>query len=453
MQNTHKIILILFIILIFICNITDTDQLKIKLINNLVVLRGILAPNCPWYSISDLVLNDGAGINLYNTYKQKYGDFALTQMFGEKIYLVTNHRYIKDILDNSPHIFSVGQLKKKFFKAFMSKNVGVSTGCPWKKRRHINEIALVTDKLHTYSEKYNQDMNKQLQKWRDKSLIVFSDFFNLGKTMVSKIVFNANTIDDDVFNIFAKANSTQAFFNPNFKIDPKIYNNYLNVLTHYINNPNKQSLVELCLRATDNKEEVLHQIPHFIFPIVGLFVTTIPRLLSLLCNHPNDFEKVLHEISSIDPNHQDVSREVYKLPYLRKCVLETLRLNNTVITTFRTLTRDYTFDHKYHFKKGTQFLILNNPVLREKEYFHEPNRFLPSRWTPAMEKSYYAISFNQGPQKCPGKELAIYITQNFIYNLVKIKKIGTKQSIKTGQIPTDAIAQIINPCNIRFYFS
>ena len=78
----------------------------------------------------------------------------------------------------------------------------------------------------------------------------------------------------------------------------------------------------------------------------------------------------------------------------------------------------------YSFKKGTQFLILNNPVLREKEFFNAPNRFIPSRWTPAMEKSYYAISFNQGPQKCPGKELAIYLAQNFIYNLIKIKKIG-----------------------------
>ena len=453
MQNAHKFIFILLILLVFIYNFTGIDQLKINLINHLVVLRGILAPNCPWYSISDIILNDGAGINLYNTYKQKYGDFAVTHMFGEKIYLVTNNRYIKDILDHSPNTFSVGNLKKKFFKAFMSKNVGVSTGCPWKKRRYINEMALVTDKLHQYSEKYNQDMIQQLQKWRDKTQIKFSDFFKLGKTMVSKIVFNADAVDDDVFNIFAEANSTQAFFNPNFKIDPKIYNNYLKVLTHYINHPTKKSLVQLCLQATSNKEEVLHQIPHFIFPIVGLFVTTIPRLLLLLCNHPTDFKKVIQEISSINQNNTDIAREIYELQYLRKCVLETLRLNNTVITTFRTLTRDYTFDRQYHFKKGTQFLILNNPVLREKEFFNAPNRFIPSRWTPAMEKSYYAISFNQGPQKCPGKELAIYLAQNFIYNLVKIKKIGTKQSIKTDQIPTDSIAQIINPCKIRFYFS
>ena len=80
---------------------------------------------------------------------------------------------------------------------------------------------------------------------------------------------------------------------------------------------------------------------------------------------------------------------------MRKCILEALRLMNRLITTFRTLTKDYTFDDKYSFQKGTQFLILNNPVLRESEYYNQPNSFIPERWTPKMEKSYYAISFNQ----------------------------------------------------------
>ena len=43
--------------------------------------------------------------------------------------------------------------------------------------------------------------------------------------------------------------------------------------------------------------------------------------------------------------------DIYKLSYLRKCILETLRLNNQVITTFRTLTQDFSFDEKYSFKK------------------------------------------------------------------------------------------------------
>tara|TARA_Y100001970_G_scaffold77303_1_gene98249 strand:+ start:1178 stop:2512 length:1335 start_codon:yes stop_codon:yes gene_type:complete len=440
-----KIILILIVIVVvYVYNKYN----RLTLLSQLILLRGILAPNCHWFKISDLILSDPAGVNLYNNYKTQYKDFAPIKMFGKKLYLVTNNKYMKTILYNSPDLFNVGKLKKIFFKSFMAKNVGVSQGCPWKYRRYINETALVTDKLHIYAEKYNNDIIEQIKRWNNKTTISYKDFLVLGKNMVSKIVFNAQHINDDVFKIFSKANSIQAFYNPNFKIDSKTYKNYVKTLNYYINKPNKNSLIELCLSVTKDKEEVFHQIPHFIFPIVGLYVSNIPRLLLLLCNHENDFKKVIQEVYSLSN-----PLKLYKLQYLRKCILETLRLNNPVITTFRTLEKDYTFDNKHSFKKGTQFVILNNPVLRDMDFFKQPNKFIPSRWTPEMEKSDYAISFSQGPQRCPGKELAIYLMLNFIYNLIKIKIIGKNQSIITKKIDTKYISQVINPCNIQFSFS
>ena len=187
MNNNNKIIIgiIIVIILLFIVWIKRLE-IKTYILNFLVVSRGIIAPNCLWYNISEILLNDGAGVDLYNTYKKKHGDFPLINMFGEKIYMVTNNKNIKTILDNSPDLFSVGKLKKTFFQSFMSKNVGVSQGCPWKKRRYMNEMALVTDRLHTYAEKYNNDMIKQLLLWKNKSVIVYNDLYNLGKIMVAK---------------------------------------------------------------------------------------------------------------------------------------------------------------------------------------------------------------------------------------------------------------------------
>ncbi len=453
MITYNKIILIIILILfVMIIAYNYSYQLKVFLLNQMVILRGILSPNCTWFHVSDIILQDGAGIDLYTSLKKKYGDFAPSHMFGKKIYVVSNNKHIKTILENSPNLFSVGDLKRTFFKSFMSKNVGVSSECPWKRRRYINEMALVTDRLHSYAGNYNNTMKQQINKWSKKSELGYADFKKLGQSMVAKIVFNANNVDEDIFNIFSEANSLEVFYNPNFKIDPKIYNNYLRILKRYINKPNKNSLIELCLRATNNKEEVLHQIPHFIFPIVGLFVMTFPRLLLLLYNHPEDFKKVIQEVYSIDRGSVMEYTKIYNLAFLRKCILETLRLNNPVITTFRTLTRDYTFDGGRSFEKGTQFLILNNPVLRDPDFFKQPNKFIPSRWTPAMEKSFYAISFNQGPQKCPGKELAIYLLQCGIYHLVRIKKIGFNNTIVVRKIDTDDIEQVINPCNIKIHF-
>lgn len=445
--------IIIIIVLLIIYNYIYFDIINIWLLNRLVVLRGILSPNCTWFNLSDILLsNNSSGIKTYNNLKKKYGDFAPSYMFGYKIYTVTNNKYIKIILDNSPDLFSVGNLKMTFFNTFMGKNVGVSTGCPWKARRHMNEVALVTDNLHIYAQYYNNYIIEQLTIWKKLPKLEIQDFINFGKIMVAKIVFNTDSINDDFFKLFSEANTTEVFYNPDFKINPKLYNNYIKILNHYIDNPKPNSLVELCLSVTTNKEEIQHQIPHFIFPIAGLFITTIPRLLLLLCNHKKIFKKVIQEVNSIIDSDIYKYKNIYKLTYLRKCILETLRLNNPVITTFRTLTKDFSFDNKYRFQKGDQFLILNNPILRDHDFFEKPNQFIPSRWTSDMEKSYYAISFNQGPQKCPGKELAIYLTQNFIYNFIKIKDIGVTQYITCKKINTEKITQVINPCTIKFNF-
>tara|TARA_Y100000310_G_C20659620_1_gene803976 strand:- start:75 stop:1400 length:1326 start_codon:yes stop_codon:yes gene_type:complete len=419
-------------------------QLKMMLFSIITIIRGILAPNCNWYRVSDL-LKDGTGVDLYNRLKSTYGDFAPIHLFGTKLYLVTNVKYIKVILDHSPDLFGVGKLKMNFFKSFMSKNVGVSMGCPWVKRRQLNEMVLETDKLHIYASKYNVDLRNQLLHWTKKRQIIFNDFVGLGKKMVSKIVFNEDHVSDDVFQIFSEANSLSALYNPNFKINSSLYNNYIHILNKHITSPRNKSLIELCVRITKDREEIIHQIPHFIFPIAGLFVNTIPRLLLLLCNHRENFRKVLDEVQNTT-NYQ----QIYKMTYLRKCILETLRLNNTVTTTFRTLEKNFSFDKNHSFEKGTQFVILNNPVLREKEFYKHPHRFIPSRWTPEMEQSYYAISFNQGPQRCPGKELAIYLIQSFMFHFIPLVGIDRQTQITTQRLNIDYIPQMINPCKIKF---
>ena len=276
-MKSRYIISIIFIIIILVIYLYFNDTFQIWLLNRIIVLRGILSPNCFWYKISDMVLYDGAGVHLYNKYKNTHGDFALTNMFGENIYLVTNNKYIKIILDNSPHIFGVGKLKKQIFQSFMKKNVGVSTGCPWKKRRYINEYALSTNMLHVYSSKHNQDIKNNLVKWHNKNIFIYDDFVTLGKLMASQIVFNTNKIYNDVFDIFIEANSTSAF-GDHFNIDKVTYNNYIKILKYYIHHPVKYSLVKLLVDITNDEDEIIHQIPHFIFPIVGLFVTTIPQI-------------------------------------------------------------------------------------------------------------------------------------------------------------------------------
>jgi hypothetical protein len=433
------IIFILSIIILLLILFNDT-HIRVNIMTRLVILRGLVSPSCFWYKISDMFFSDGSGINIYNKLKLEYCDFAKVNVFNTDFYLVTNVNYIKLILDNSPDLFNVGSLKNKFFSTFMSKNVGISSGCPWKNRRKINDYALDNKKVHRFGGIYNEFINK-ITKF-DNKIIDFSLLRNIGKQTMSKVIFNTDisNINEDVINIFSEANKISALYNK-LDIDPTIYNNYKNTIYYYLNNPNKQSLIDLCLQITNNKDEVFHQIPHFIFPIVGLFLTTIPRLLCLLCNHLDIFQKLILEVNN---------NTIFNLQYMRQCILETLRLNNPVISMFRTLEQDISFDNKNKFKKGTQFLILTNPVLRSPNYFDKNNEFLPERWDSNMEESYYSLSFSQGPQKCPGKEIAIFLVESFTYNLIKNKKLNITNFNCNKKLDKKNILQVINPCDLVF---
>ena len=443
---------VLIVLVLLLVYFLFGDHIKVFFLNQIIISRGILVPNCFWYTVSQKLVKDGSGIDLFYKLKKK-SSVPVTYMFGVKTYIITRQSDIKTILDNSPYPFGPGTLKYTFFKSFMKDNVGVSVGCPWKKRRLLNEKVLDTDSLHKFGDKFNRDtqtaININLIKNNGIRKIVYNDFVKMAQMMGSLIIFNTTDVPEGVFDIFKEANTTRAFYS-DLSISKKTRDSYINYLKSQIANPRGESLVELCVENESSVYEIIQQIPHFIFPIVGLYLTTIPRLLLMFSNHSRVFQKVVDEINKQQENMG--ADEIYNLTYLRKCVLEILRLNNPVVTTFRTVLKDLKLGDN-NFKKGSQLLILNNPILRTPSFFKEPDKYIPERWTKDMEQSYYAISFNQGPQMCPAKELAIYLVQCFMVNF--IKQTGLTRDIrklKTSKINTNKIGQVINTCNLEFTF-
>ena len=89
MKKNTLYILCIICIVIFAVHV-NYDQMKLWILNRMIVNRGILKPNCFWFRISDILLEDSSGIHLYNSLKEKKGDFPLTTQFNLPIYIVNN---------------------------------------------------------------------------------------------------------------------------------------------------------------------------------------------------------------------------------------------------------------------------------------------------------------------------------------------------------------------------
>lgn len=409
------------------------ENFRINYMVFLFTQRGFLSPNKNWWYITENILKDSSGITLFKDMKQKYNDLVPINIGSEKVYLVTDINTVKYILKNSPDLFGVGKFKYDIFKSFMKYNVGVSEGDIWIKRRNFNECVLKTNNKHPYLYIYKNYIINELNSKFPKNI---NDFKNISKSLVAKIVFGFNTIRDDIFEIFDDANSINIVLFGEQKIDKmKLFSLYYTMIKSIDNGD--YSLIKystLCPYYKSNNKwltELFHQVSHWIFPMIGIFTIHVIRILILISSSPN------------------LQNKLKKNPKLIKyCILEGFRLNNAVITTFRTLNQDITIKNK-KYKKGEQFFILNSPFLRDN-IFINPNKFDPYRWNFNLEQSYYNLTFNQGPQKCPGKDLTIDLL--FIY----IKKIleNTNYKLKVyPEINTDNVPQMINPFKYNFFYN
>ena len=61
------IILLILVLIIYYHNI-----IRVTVLNVLVILRGILVPKCFWFNISDKLLKDSSGVELFYKFRKQY---------------------------------------------------------------------------------------------------------------------------------------------------------------------------------------------------------------------------------------------------------------------------------------------------------------------------------------------------------------------------------------------
>src|ERR671914_296927 len=157
-----------------------------------------------------------------------------------------------------------------------------------------------------------------------------------------------------------------------------------------------------------SEEELLQQIPHWMFTFTGSGTDLLARTLALVASRPAVREKALKEIAEKGPPDQAATIE--QLDYLEACLLETCRLFPPVTRTFHVAPKGDVFDET-HIPAGVE--IWHYFPVNHRDTAKDPNadRFQPERWLdPASNApSAYPNLFLSGARACPGKDLILFI--------------------------------------------
>jgi cytochrome P450 len=153
----------------------------------------------------------------------------------------------------------------------------------------------------------------------------------------------------------------------------------------------------------------------------------------LLAKHPDVFTKLRNEVAVLEgrmPTLDDLPR----LPYTLQVFKEALRLYPPAYILTRTPTEDVFIDG-YKLKKGAIIMISPYILHRNAEYFPDPERFDPDRFSPEKEKlipRHAYLPFGAGPRVCIGNQFAMIeahlvtaaIAQQFSFELLDSNEVA-----------------------------
>nr|UUB32621.1 cytochrome P450 CYP49A1 [Dendroctonus rhizophagus] len=180
------------------------------------------------------------------------------------------------------------------------------------------------------------------------------------------------------------------------------------------------SIVERILMKTHNPK--LAAVLALDLLLVGVDTTSIALASTIyqLSQNPEKqqilFEELQHALPGQDSKVDVEAQE--KMPYLKACIKETLRMYPVIIGNGRNLQSD-TVLAGYQVPKGTHVIFPHLVVSNVEEYFKQPEKFLPERWLkknaesaqcPAHNQTkihpFVSLPFGYGRRSCLGRRFA-----------------------------------------------
>jgi cytochrome P450 len=193
----------------------------------------------------------------------------------------------------------------------------------------------------------------------------------------------------------------------------------------------------------DTADAAIHpedQLAHWLFAFDATGIT-IARTLAVLAVHPGHRLAALNELAAEDPS------EPAELPFLRACVLETVRLWPTTPV----ILRDSTAETRWGattFPAGTSFLVYT-PLFHRDPARPYADRFAPDIWLDGTAREDPSlVPFSGGPARCPGRNLALFCATSALARLLRERE--WRPASPSPLYPGGPVPATLDHCSLAF---
>jgi cytochrome P450 len=296
--------------------------------------------------------------------------------------------------------------------AFQPDALTISRGGAWRNRRAFTEAVLDTgEPRHRDADRFAAIAAEEARALGEGELAweAWNDAF---RRITRRVVLGEAAADDRELSETLAEMMSEANGMPG-EVSER-YPAFVTRLGRYVAAAEPGSLVSHFGEApADAETKPVGQLPHWLFANGDTLAINAFRALAAIASHPSQRAKLEAELADDG-----------ELPYLEACLEDAMRLWPT--TTM--LSRETIADTDWRgatVPAGTQVLIPNTFLHRDRERLEYADRFSPERWVGGEAASEWSFNhLSRGPQGCPGARLTLSIGKAVLATLLRERRVG-----------------------------
>jgi cytochrome P450 len=352
---------------------------------------------------------DGQAVGLLSgMYRNHGGGPVWVRVMRDRALLLLTPADVHRALENSPEPFaSDPKPKRDGMVTFQPDALTISRGETWRNRRAFTEAVLADDGVpEELADRFAAVAAEEAGALAEAAASNGSELgwepWNLAFHRITRrVVLGDGAAGDDELSAALGEMMGEANGMPE-KTSPE-YRRFVTRLGEYVSAAEDGSLVSRFHGApADAETNPVGQLPHWLFATGDTLAINALRALVLIVAHPGARERAIEDDR-----------------YLGACLQEAMRLYPT--TTM--LSRETTAETEWNgaaVPAGTQVLIPNTFLHRDRDRFEYADRFAPERWTDGDAGEQWSFNhFSRGPQGCPGAALAILLGKSALATLLR----------------------------------
>jgi cytochrome P450 len=337
---------------------------------------------------------------------------------GRRVLVLLDPTDVGRVLEATPSPFDPASWeKRRALEQFQPHAVLISRGPIRQQRRELNETALdTTAELHHLANRFADTIAEEAAKVVADALasgsVDSAQFTVAWWRLVRRLVLgdaarDDSAVTDDLWRL-RRAGNWSFLALPHATRRARFFER----LYRYAEAAEPQSLIGTLVHepAGAAAADPIGQVPHWLFAFDAAGMALL-RCAALLADRPE-------ELSRCETSNPEA---VGVRPFLRACMLESVRLWPTTPILLRETTTDTTW------REGPDRLTVPHPaaVLIPVPAFHRDqnllpfaNDFVPDIWLDGRAHRYpQLVPFSAGPAECPGRNLVLFVTSTLLAHL------------------------------------